>query len=377
MKGVDLTTAVEPGPDSRPVVLTVDDDPIILTAVIAALKDEYTVRPFPSGEAALKFLESNHVDIILLDHNMPEMTGIDVLRRLQSDPEHKEIPVIFLTGSENSEDEVTALKSGAADYLLKPFRQHALLTRMRLQLELYRHRHQLEEMVQEQTVELRRVNKKLEQRDRITLDLLAQASDLRDHDTGAHIDRTTAYTRVLVMDLVENPKKGYDITLEHGQDIIDAVKLHDLGKLAMPDSVLLKKGRLSPEEFKIIKEHPIYGSEMIRRAIEKMEEDSLLSTALDITFGHHEKWDGTGYPGGLSGEDIPLSARISAIADVFDALTSDRPYKRAFTAEESLAIIYQDSGSHFDPYLVEVLRRHEKDFKAISLSTQDTIREYM
>ena len=372
-----MVDSLEQTSNSKPVVLTVDDDPIILNAVLAALKDDYIVRPFPSGEAALGFLEKNRVDIILLDHNMPEMTGLDVLDRLQADTELKEIPVIFLTGSVDGDDEVRALENGAVDYLLKPFRPRALITRVRLQLELHRHRHHLEQMVQEKTSELRRINKKLEQRDRITLDLLAQASDLRDHDTGAHIDRTTAYTRVIVMDLVNNPKKGYEMTEEYGQDIIDAVKLHDLGKLAMPDSVLLKPGKLTESEFDIIRTHPIQGSEMLRRAIEKMEEDSLLQTALDITFGHHEKWNGSGYPSGLAGEDIPLCARITAIADVFDALTSTRPYKRAFSAEEAFSIIYKDSGTHFDPYLVEVLQRHEHEFTAISMSTQDTIREYM
>jgi len=372
-----LVTSEEHVPSSKPVVLTVDDDPIVLESVLVALKDDYIVRPFPSGETALRYLEKNHVDIILLDHHMPEITGLEVLDKLQADPELREIPVIFLTGSVNSDDEVKALENGAADYLLKPLRPHALITRVRLQLELYRHRHQLEEMVQEQTAQIRRVNKKLEQRDRITLDLLAQASDMRDHDTGAHIDRTTAYTRVIVMDLVNNPKPGYELTPEYGQDIVDAVKLHDLGKLAMPDSVLLKPGKLTFEEFSIIQTHPIHGSDMLRRAIEKMEEDTLLLTALDITYGHHEKWDGSGYPRGLAGEAIPLSARIAAIADVYDALTSDRPYKKAFSVDDALAIIYKDSGTHFDPYLVEVLRRHEKEYRAIALSNKDTVREYL
>ena len=372
-----MATSTENSIESRPVVLTVDDDPIILNAVLAALKDDYVVRPFPSGGAALAFLEKNHVDIILLDHHMPEMTGLDVLATLQAHPELKDIPVIFLTGSVNSDDEVSALENGAVDYLLKPFRPRALITRVRLQLELYRHRHHLEEMVQDKTIELRHLNKKLEQRDRITLDLLAQASDLRDHDTGAHIDRTTAYTRVLVLALIDDPQVGYEISTEYGQDIIDAVKLHDLGKLAMPDSVLLKPGKLTEDEFDIIRTHPIHGSEMLRRAIEKMEEDSLLQTALDIAFGHHEKWDGSGYPGGIAGEDIPLCARITAIADVYDALTSVRPYKRAFTADEALNIIYEDAGTHFDPYLVKVLKEHEQDFRNISMSTQESIRNYM
>jgi putative two-component system response regulator len=357
----------------KPVVLAVDDDPIILELVLAALKDSSIVRPFTSGEAALRFLAKNHADIILLDHNMPEMTGMDVLQRLQQDATLKEIPVIFLTGSVNSEDEVTALESGAVDYLHKPFKPRALITRIRLQLELFRHRHHLEELVHEKTSELTQVNKKLEQRDRITLDLLAKASDLRDHDTGEHIERTTAYTRVLVLDLVKNPQPGYEISKTYGQDIIDAVKLHDLGKLAMPDAVLLKPGRLTDEEFDVIKTHPIHGSDMLRQAIAKMEGDSLLQTALDIAFGHHEKWNGTGYPSGVAGADIPLCARITAIADVFDALTSTRPYKKAFSTDQAFGIIYNDAGTHFDPYLVEVLKRHEAEFKEIALTNQDMV----
>ncbi|MDR3307723.1 MAG: response regulator [Coriobacteriales bacterium] len=357
----------------KPVILTVDDDPIILNSVLATLKEDYTVRPFTSGEAALKFLDKNEVDLILLDHNMPEMTGFDVLKALQAESRFRAVPVIFLTGSVNSEDEVSALELGAVDYLLKPFRPRALITRVHLQLELFRHRNHLEEMVAEKTVQLQTVNKKLEQRDRITLDLLAQASDLRDHDTGTHIDRTTAYTRILVEHIIANPTEGYTLSAEYGHDIIDAVKLHDLGKLAMPDSVLLKPGRLTEEEFAIIRTHPIHGSEMLKQAIQEMEEDSLLQTALDIAFGHHEKWDGSGYPGGIAGEDIPLCARITAIADVFDALTSVRPYKRAFTPEEAFGIIYKDAGTHFDPYLVEILRLHEADFTSITISNKDDI----
>jgi response regulator RpfG family c-di-GMP phosphodiesterase len=195
---------------------------------------------------------------------------------------------------------------------------------------------------------------------------LAQASDLRDHDTGEHIDRTTAYTRVLVEDIIAHPKPGYTISQEYGQDIVDAVKLHDLGKLAMPDAVLLKPGRLTEEEFAIIRTHPIHGSEMLKKAIKKMDGDSLLQTALDIAYGHHEKWNGTGYPCGISGDKIPLCARITAIADVFDALTSIRPYKSAYTPEEAFKIIYNDSGAHFDPTLVEILKRHDEDFRAIA-----------
>ena len=353
---------------TKPVILTVDDDPIILNLVFAALKDDYIVRPFTSGLAAFEFLQNNAADIILLDYNMPEMTGFDVLSALKADERLSSIPVILLTGSANSEDEVTALEMGAADYLLKPFRPRALITRVRLQLELFRHRYHLEELVAKKTEELSEANKKLAQRDRVTLDMLAQASDLRDHDTHAHLDRTTAYTKIIVDDLLANPHEEYIITPKHGSDIIDAMKLHDLGKLAMPDAVLLKPGRLTDEEFAIVRTHPIHGYDMLKSATEKMDEDSLLGTALEIAYSHHEKWNGSGYPQGIAGMEIPLCARISAIADVFDALTSVRPYKRAFTAREAFDIMYKDAEVHFDPYLIEVVKRHESEFIHISVT---------
>jgi putative two-component system response regulator len=329
------------------------------------------VRPFPSGKTALKYLESNNADLILLDYYMPEMTGLDVLQTLQSDDAFKDIPVIFLTGSDDESDEVGVLEQGAADYLKKPFKAPALRTRVRLQLELFRHRHHLEDLVAEQTAEIHKVNHKLAQRDHITLDLLAKASDMRDHDTGAHIERTTAYSRILVNDLLSCPKAGYELTAQQGEDIVEALKLHDLGKIAMPDNVLLKPERLTEEEFAIIRTHPTHGYEMLKNAIQKMSEDSLLLTACDITYGHHEKWNGKGYPRELAGTEIPIAARIAAIADVYDALTSKRPYKDPFSPEQSFAMMEKESGTHFDPYLIEVMLKHRDEFTHIALTQQD------
>jgi putative two-component system response regulator len=359
--------------NKKPIILTVDDDPIILNLVIEALKDAYTVRPFTSGKAALKYLEHNTANLVLLDHNMPEMTGLEVLDQLQADEQLRGIPVVFLTGSEDGSDEVAALENGAVDYLRKPFRQAALRSRVRLQLELLNHRVHLENLVAQRTEELKTAYDKLASRDKVTLELLAQASDIRDHDTGLHLERTTAFSGILVADLLANPHEGYELTEAEGQDIVEAIKLHDLGKLAMPDAVLLKPGRLTEDEFAIIKTHPTHGYEMLNRAVEQMAADSLLLCAQEITYGHHEKWDGSGYPRGQSGADIPLSARIAAIADVYDALTSVRPYKRAFTHEEAREIIYRDAGSHFDPYLVEILKRHEDEFARIADEKRDAV----
>ena len=351
------------------VVVTIDDDAVILNIVVSALKDRYKVRPFPSAEMAFKFLEKNSADIILLDCNMPpNMDGFSTLEILKKDERLKKIPVIFLTGETDGATEVKALEMGAVDYLKKPFAPLSLLTRVKLQLELSAYRNDLETRVSKKTEELNKIVEALKSRDKVTITLLAELSDLRDHDTGAHIQRTTLYSKVLVDYIVANPVKGYELTLQESEDIVEAVKLHDLGKISVPDAVLLKPGRLTPEEFEIMKTHTTEGAKMLKRAILSFGgggEDNLLSTAYDIAYEHHEKMNGMGYPRGISGEEIKLSARIAAIADVYDALTSARPYKKPFATKEAFEILYKDSGTHFDPYLIEIVKKHESDFEAI------------
>jgi len=349
----------------KQVVLTIDDDPVILNSVFEVLKNEYTVKPFSSGGEALSYLEKNTADIILLDHNMPNMTGLELLQILQGNPRTESIPVIFLTGSEDSADEVRALEIGAMDYLLKPFKPSSLLTRVRLQLELNDHRNHLEELVDQRTKELVTLNEKLKNRDKITLDLLAIASDLRDHETGTHMECVVLFTKAIVKYLLDNPHGDHALTKQYAEDIIDSVILHDLGKIGMPDGILLKNDKLTEEEMKVIKTHPQLGSQMLQHAIDKLGDDSLLFTANEIALGHHEKWDGSGYPYGVSGDAIPLSARIAAVVDVFDALTSPRPYKDAWPTEKAFEFIYANAGKHFDPYLVEVVKALEKEFEAI------------
>ncbi len=341
----------------KPVILAVDDDAIILNTVISTLRDEYSVRPFTSGVLALKYLAGQTADLILLDNQMPGMNGFEVLEALRSSRRTGEIPVIFLTGTIDGESEVDALEMGAVDYIQKPVRPQTLLTRVRLQLELQSHRKHLEALVAEKTRSLNEAYNKLKIREDITLNLLARITDLRDEDTGDHIERTTTLVRMMVEDLLANPAQDYALTPFEADDIIKSAKLHDLGKIAMPDHILLKPGRLSPEEFEIIKMHPVHGEQLLSEFIRQME-DSFLNTARDIASAHHERWDGTGYPKGLAGRDIPLAARIVAIADVYDALTSARPYKEAFSPERSLEIILENRGTHFDPYLVEVFDRH-------------------
>lgn len=347
--------------DAKPVILAIDDDAIILNTVISTLKNDYSVRPFTSGETALKYLAGQTADLILLDNKMPCLSGLDMLKRLQANPRTALIPTIFLTGSIDGDSEVEALELGAVDYINKPVRPGSLLTRVRLQLELQAHRKHLEAMVDEKTIDLGRAYRKLEAREDITLNILARATDLRDHETGDHIERTTEFVRILVSDIVANPRGSqYRLTAFEAMDIIKSAKLHDLGKIAMPDHILLKPGGLTPEEFEIIKMHPVHGERLLSDFIRQME-DPFLLTARDIAYSHHEKWDGSGYPLGLKKEDIPLAARIVAVADVYDALTSIRPYKVACSHEKSLNIIQENSGRHFDPYLVEVFMRHASE----------------
>ncbi|MDR2799967.1 MAG: response regulator, partial [Desulfovibrio sp.] len=231
----------------RPVVAVVDDEAMILHTVAETLKTDYSVRPFTSGAAALRYLSDNPVDLILLDYHLTEMSGFDFLKNFRNRPGAEDIPVIFLTGSFGGEAE--ALELGAVDFIHKPVTPRVLLLRIRAQLELCQHRRHLQKLVEDKTRVLDDMVGKLRQREDIILNLLARMTDLRDHDTGGHIERTTGFVRIMVGHLLEFPREGYEMTRAWADDIINSAKLHDLGKLAMPDSILFKKGRLSLEEF--------------------------------------------------------------------------------------------------------------------------------
>lgn len=344
--------------EQKPIIVAVDDQPAILHTVASELSELYQIRPFSSGQTALKYLENHPADLILLDYDMPGMNGCEILERLRADERMTGIPVIFLTGSTHGDTEVELLEKGASDYIQKPIKTRVLQTRVHIQLELIRYRNHMETLVEEKT-------RKMRNREDIALNLLARATDMRDHDTGDHIKRTTGIIRTIVMDLMDNPVTGYTLTPQEGEDIIKSSKLHDLGKIAIPDKILLKPNRLNEDEFELIKQHPLYGAELLGEYNPQTGDDSFLDTAIDIALNHHEKWNGEGYPNGLSGEEIPLSARITALADVYDALTSARPYKDPYSHKEALGIIASCSGTHFDPYLADLFIKHEKKFDKI------------
>lgn len=351
--------------DKIPLIVTIDDDPIILNVVLNILQPHYRVRPFSSGTTALRFLASNHADLIMLDCTMPEMDGFEVMEILRMDAKTSEIPILFLTAMENGDSEVLALEKGAGDYLLKPIKPKVLLTRVRLQLELQRYRNHMESLVEEKTNSIIQAYDQLRSREKSILSMLAKATDMRDNSTGGHVRRTTEFVRLIVEELLSNPKDGYTLTRKQADNIIDSAKLHDLGKIAIPDRILGKLDKLTEAEFEIIKQHPLHGAEFLDEFVDPHGGDYFLATARDIALYHHEKWDGTGYPFGLAGTKIPLPARIVAIADVYDALISKRPYKNALSHEKSIDIVVNDKGRHFDPYLTTCFQECANAFRDV------------
>jgi putative two-component system response regulator len=350
-------------------ILAVDDNPTNLRMLLEILRGAYKVFAAPSGAHALKFLERNLPDLILLDVEMPGMSGYEVIARLKADARLKTVPVIFLTAQEGREEEERALKMGAADYILKPISAGVVIKRVSMNIELEDYRKHLEELVARKTSQIERTQNAI-------LEMLANMTGFRDEETGGHIRRTTAYTALLTEDLKNSKLKRYRLSEDYARDIIICSKLHDIGKVAIPDKILLKPDRLNEEEFQHIKLHPAFGAQMIDRSIRDLGENnsSFLITAREVVLYHHEKWNGKGYPTGLAGEKIPLSARIMSVADVYDALISRRPYKPPMKHEEAVSIIMRDAGVHFDANLLDSCRAALEKFKTVEYDDRDDFR---
>jgi len=346
-------------PETQPRVLIVDDAPANIDLLMTTLMDEYAILVAKNGENALRqaFKEPGP-DIILLDIMMPGMDGYEVCRRLKADPRTRDIPVLFITALSDEEDEARGLALGAVDYVAKPFRPALVKIRIRNQLELKRHRDHLEEQVRERTRELALTRE-------ATIESLATLAEFRDSETGGHIKRTRAYVRLLAEQLRHHPRFA-DL---RDPDVIEqlhlSAPLHDVGKVGVPDAILLKPGKLTDPEFEIIKSHTTIGATTLQKAHDRHPKNAFLRMGIAIARSHHEKWDGSGYPDGLAGEDIPLSARIMAVADVYDALRAERRYKQAFSHEKSVEIITDSSGTHFDPILVEAFLREAESFARV------------
>lgn len=324
----------------RKSILVIDDAPENIDVLKGILAPHYTVRAATSGATAIMLATSaNPPDLILLDVLMPEMSGLDVCRTLKADPRTHGIPVIFVTAITDKEDEAFGFSLGAADYLTKPVSASVVLARVRTHLALYEHSRNLEELVAIRTAALQQKSSELEATQLAIIQRLARAAEFRDNETGLHVIRFSKYARLLA--------KKVGLNDSDADQMMNASLMHDVGKIGIPDSILLKPGKLTPEEFEVIKQHPGIGAEIIGN-----HDSKLLQLAAVISLTHHEKWNGSGYPNGLCGEDIPLAGRICAIADVFDALTSVRPYKQAWSTDEAFAYIAEQSGRSLDPTLV-------------------------
>ena len=356
-------------------LLLVDDTPENLTVLGEILMPHYRVRVASSGARALAAATSDpRPDLVLLDVMMPEMDGYEVIGRLRGDPRTRELPVIFVTALDSTEDEAHGLELGAVDYITKPVRPAIVLARVRGQLELKEARDRMRDQNAWLEAEIARRMRQNQVVQDVSMRALASIAEARDDETGNHILRTQAYVNVLARALATTPRYAGELTPALVETYTKAAPLHDIGKVAIPDHILHKPGKHTPDEWEIMKTHARQGSDAIWRAIcdqEEREALDFLYIAMDIAHYHHEKWDGSGYPEGLAGEAIPLPARLMALADVFDALISKRAYKPAFPLDRATAIIIEGRGRHFDPDVVDAYLAHLDEFAAISVRYAD------
>ncbi len=349
---------------SNSMVLVVDDTEANIDILVETLGDDYDVSVAIDGESALESVESEAPDLILLDIMMPGMDGYEVCRRLKADERTRNIPIIFVTAMSEAEDEAKGLSLGALDYITKPFKPSLVKSRVQNHLLLKRHQDHLEELVRQRTREL-------ELTQEATIESMAALAEYRDPETGGHIKRTKNYVKVLAEKMKDHPKFEAFLDNETIELLYKSAPLHDIGKIAIEDSILLKQGKLTEEEFEAMKKHTIYGRDAIRAAVKKLGRDSFLRYAEDIAYTHQEKWDGSGYPQGLKNGEIPIPGRLMALADVYDALISKRVYKSPFTHSKAVSIIKEGKGSHFDPDMVDAFLDIEEDFRQIALEFAD------
>ena len=359
---------------AKKTVLLVDDSPDNLVLMNDLLKDLYKVKVANSGEKALRIATTGQPpDVVLLDVMMPEMDGYEVCRRLKANPATRNVPIIFLTAKSEVEDEKLGLDLGAVDYITKPISPPITLARVRNHLMLKEHadflRDQnefLEQEVQERTREVVAIQD-------VTILAMASMAETRDPETGNHIRRTQFYVKALAERLKEHPRFSAVLSDSYIKLLFKSAPLHDIGKVGIPDRILLKPGRFEPHEFEIMKTHTTLG----RAAIEHAERSlgtpmAFLSIAKEIAYSHQEKWDGSGYPEGLAGEAIPVSARLMAVADVYDALISRRVYKEGMPHEKAVQMIVEGKGKHFDPDMVDAFLGLQEEFRAIAARFHDT-----
>ena len=348
-------------------ILIVDDIEINRLILREILEADYQVLEAANGEEAFKILYEDNAapTMVLLDIMMPGIDGFQVLDRIKSEDATKSIPVLFITAADSDETESRGLKAGAADYITKPFNHDIVKARVDNNVNLARYQHGLELLVEIKAAE---VTKTYEQ----TLEVLATIIEYRSLESGAHIKRTTLLTEALVTRLLLYDRFRPVLMAENLHSLIKASALHDIGKIGISDSILLKPGKLTDDEFEVIKTHTSVGNDIIDSISATLPDSNMyLKYAKDICHFHHERWDGRGYPSGLTGEDIPIASRIVSVVDVYDALVSQRCYKEAFSHETSLEIITEGRGTQFDPDIIDILPEIADLFKMIEERHRD------
>lgn len=340
-------------------IAIIDDNRMKRLFLAGLLEDAFSIHAYGSGEEALKEIPHLDLQCILLDIDMPGEDGFQVIRRIKDIPAIADVPVIFVTSLTDQAIERRGLESGAVDFVGNQFSPEIIRARVLHHVDLYGYRCRLEERVRENTKTI------FELQDAIMV-ALSDLVECRDENTAGHAQRTRAYVERLIQQLREDGCFQEELTDGFVRDVIRASPLHDIGKIGVRDAILNKPGRLSKEEFEEIKRHTIFGASAISRAMQTVHDGSFLQVLRDMTFSHHERWDGTGYPLGLDGERIPLVGRIMAIADVYDALISRRPYKDPMSHEQAVGIIRDGIGSHFDPVVGAAFLACEADFHRIA-----------
>ena len=351
----------------RPTVLVVDDTPANLSLLSGLLRDHYRIKVANSGARALILAAEAPPDLVLLDIMMPEMDGYEVCRRLKAAEATCRVPVIFLTAKTETQDEELGFSVGAVDFIHKPISPPIVAARVRTHLEIKSWQDFLHNQNAWLQQEVERRLSDINHLQDASIYVMVSLAEFRDECTGYHIRRTQAYVRLLAQQLAGLPKFAEQLSTQRIELISKSAPLHDIGKIAIPDHILLKPGKLDEEEFAVMKTHARRGYEMLRQAGEHMGDyGEFLALAMGIAGSHHEKWDGSGYPDGLAGEAIPLAARIMAVADVFDALLTSRPYKVAMARDRAVGIILQGRGTHFDPDVVDAFMEIQDEFVQIA-----------
>lgn len=359
--------------DYRDTVLVIDDNTEIISIINGLLKNVYRIVAANCGEKGLLLADRDpKPSVILLDVKMPDIDGFEVCKRLKSNPATRDIPVIFLTARNTEMDEEAGFALGAVDYISKPISGPILRARVKTQLEA---KHAAD-FVKDKNIflvgEVSKRSKELEFSQDVTILALASLAEIRDNETGNHLRRTQAYIRLLAESLERHPRFSLKLTPGNIDLIYKSAPLHDIGKVGIPDEILLKPGKLTLEEFEVMKTHTTLGLEAIEKAEREIGRSApFLAFAKEIAGSHQEKWDGSGYPKGLAGESIPISARLMAVADVYDALVSIRPYKEPFSHTQAYQIIAEGKGKHFDPDIVDAFLKIHSKFEEIAKRYSD------